>query len=224
MRTYLFDLDGTLLDSIGLILTSFHHTSREHLQRELPDSYWLEGTGTPLRDQLAKVARSKEELSAMLDTYVAYNLSQHDEMAKSYPGMVDVVRTLHARRAKLALVTSKMSRGAARGLRLLGLEEELSVRVCADDVEHGKPDPAPVSWPWAPSVHRRTRRSSSATHITISKREGVPGNDSGRDLGPVCTRKAGRRETRSLARRAPGYLRVMTTLTRCTSPLAPSFE
>ncbi|MFA9472827.1 MAG: HAD hydrolase-like protein, partial [Deltaproteobacteria bacterium] len=133
MRTYLFDLDGTLLDSIALILASFHHTSRVHLQRELPDSYWLEGTGTPLRDQLAKVARSKEELSAMLDTYLAYNLSHHDEMAKSYPGVVDVVRTLHARRAKLALVTSKMSTGAERGLRLLGLEEELSVRVCADD-------------------------------------------------------------------------------------------
>ncbi len=144
MRTYLFDLDGTLLDSIALILTSFHHTSRIHLGRELPDSYWLEGTGTPLRDQLGKVARSKEELAAMLDTYLAYNLSHHDDMAKPYPGVVDVVRTLHARHAKLALVTSKMSTGADRGLRLLGLEEELSVRVCADDVEQGKPHPAPV--------------------------------------------------------------------------------
>ena len=144
MPTYLFDLDGTLLDSMALILTSFHHTSRIHLGRELPDSHWLEGTGTPLRDQLGKVARSDEELSAMLDTYVAFNLSHHDEMATSYPGVVDVVRTLHARGAKLALVTSKMSTGAQRGLRLLGLEEELAVRVCADDVEHGKPDPAPV--------------------------------------------------------------------------------
>lgn len=144
MRTYLFDLDGTLLDSIALILTSFHHTSRIHLERELPDSYWLEGTGTPLRDQLRKVARSEEELAAMLDTYLAHNLSHHDELAKPYPGVVDVVRTLHARGAKLALVTSKLSRGAERGLHLLGLEEELSVRVCADDVDHGKPHPAPV--------------------------------------------------------------------------------
>jgi len=28
MKTYLFDLDGTLLDSIDLILKSFHHTAR----------------------------------------------------------------------------------------------------------------------------------------------------------------------------------------------------
>ena len=144
MRTYLFDLDGTLLDSIALILTSFHHTSRAHLERELPDSYWLEGTGTPLRDQLAKVAQSKDELAAMLDTYLAHNLSHHDELAKPYPGVVEVVRTLHERGAKLALVTSKLRRGAERGLRLLGLEEELSVRVCADDVDQGKPHPAPV--------------------------------------------------------------------------------
>ncbi len=144
MRTYLFDLDGTLLDSIALILTSFHHTSRVHLQRELPDSYWLEGTGTPLREQLAKVARSQEELAAMLDTYLAYNLSHHDDMAKPYPGVVDVVRTLHARHAKLALVTSKLRTGAERGLRLLGLEKELAVRVCADDVQNGKPHPEPV--------------------------------------------------------------------------------
>ena len=144
MGTYLFDLDGTLLDSIALILTSFHHTSRVHLDREMTDAYWLEGTGTPLRDQLRKVARSEEELAAMLETYLEYNLSHHDDMARPYPGVVDVVRTLHARGAKLALVTSKLSTGAERGLRLLGLEEELSVRVCADDVETGKPHPAPV--------------------------------------------------------------------------------
>jgi pyrophosphatase PpaX len=144
MKTYLFDLDGTLLDSIELILTSFHYTSRVHLGTELPDSQWLAGVGTRLRTQLAKVARSEEELDAMLDTYQTYNLEQHDTMAKPYPGVVEVVKTLHRDKAKLALVTSKLSKGANRGVRLLGLDEELSVRVCADDVVRGKPDPEPV--------------------------------------------------------------------------------
>jgi pyrophosphatase PpaX len=144
MKTYLFDLDGTLLDSIELILTSFHYTSRVHLGSELPDSQWLAGVGTRLRTQLAKVARSEEELDAMLDTYQTYNLEQHDTMAKPYPSVVEVVKTLHRDQAKLALVTSKLSKGANRGVRLLGLDEELSVRVCADDVVRGKPDPEPV--------------------------------------------------------------------------------
>jgi len=144
MKTYLFDLDGTLLDSIDLILTSFRHTARVHLGRELTDAFWLAGIGTPLRDQLTKIARSDQELAAMLDTYRTFNLEHHDEMARPYPGIVDVVRRLHRDGAKLALVTSKLSTGALRGLRLLQLEDEIGVRVCADDVVHGKPDPEPV--------------------------------------------------------------------------------
>lgn len=144
MKTYLFDLDGTLLDSIDLILTSFHHTARVHLGRDHSDAFWLAGVGTPLRTQLTKIARSDQELDAMLDTYRSFNLEHHDEMAKPYPGIVDVVRKLHRDGAKLALVTSKLSTGALRGLRLLQLEDELAVRVCADDVDNGKPHPEPV--------------------------------------------------------------------------------
>ncbi|MGB8330168.1 MAG: HAD-IA family hydrolase [Polyangiales bacterium] len=144
MRTYLFDLDGTLLDSIDLILASFHHTSRVHLNRELSEEHWLAGVGTPLRDQLALVARSEAERDAMVSTYVEYNLEHHDTMVKPYPGVVEVVQTLRQRGAALALVTSKMSRGAQRGLQLLGLEREFPVRICADDVVRGKPHPEPV--------------------------------------------------------------------------------
>jgi pyrophosphatase PpaX len=144
MKTYLFDLDGTLLDSIDLILASFHHTARQHLGRELSDAHWLAGVGRPLRDQLRAIAKSDEERDAMLGTYRDHNLARHDAMARPYPGVVDVVRTLHQRGVKLALVTSKMREGADLGLRLLDLEEELSVRICADDVVHGKPHPEPV--------------------------------------------------------------------------------
>ncbi|MGB5373873.1 MAG: HAD-IA family hydrolase [Polyangiales bacterium] len=144
MKTYLFDLDGTLLDSIELILKSFHHTARVHGRPERSDAHWLAGIGTPLRVQLSEMASSDEDLDALLETYREYNLEHHDAMAKPYPGIIEVVRTLHRKEAKLALVTSKLSRGATRGLRLLGLEVEFPVRVCADDVVQGKPHPEPV--------------------------------------------------------------------------------
>ncbi|MEM7434826.1 MAG: HAD-IA family hydrolase [Myxococcota bacterium] len=144
MKTFLFDLDGTLLDSIELILTSFHHTSRAHLGREFTDDYWLAGVGTPLREQLAAIATDDTERDAMLETYIAFNLAQHDELAKPFPGVTDAIVALHARRVPMALVTSKLRRGATRGLKLLGLESELSTMVCADDVTHGKPHPEPV--------------------------------------------------------------------------------
>lgn len=176
MRTYLFDLDGTLLDSIELILHSFHHTTRVHMGRELGDAYWLRGVGTPLRDQLATIAESPAELDALLDTYRAFNLETHDRMARAYPGVVDVVRSLEARGSKLALVTSKLSTGAERGLKLLGLTESFSVRVCADDVENGKPHPEPV-WKALSALDEEPEHSvfigDSLHDVQSGKRAGV---------------------------------------------------
>ncbi|MDH5492531.1 MAG: HAD hydrolase-like protein, partial [Myxococcales bacterium] len=75
---YLFDLDGTLIDSIPLILASFEHTRRVHFGDALPAEHWLAGIGTPLRDQLGAMARSAEEREAMMETYIEHNLAHHD--------------------------------------------------------------------------------------------------------------------------------------------------
>lgn len=144
MPAFLFDLDGTLIDSIELILESFHHTTRSHLGRELPNDYWLKSIGRPLRDQLATVATADASLDQLLETYISFNLAEHDRLAKPYPGVVEAVRKLHRRGTPMALVTSKRRRGTGFALRLLGLENELAIRVCGDDVTHGKPHPEPV--------------------------------------------------------------------------------
>ena len=48
LRTVLFDLDGTLIDSVRLILDSYHHTLATHGLPPRTDEEWLEGVGTPL--------------------------------------------------------------------------------------------------------------------------------------------------------------------------------
>ena len=52
----LFDLDGTLADTVGLILLSYRHTMERHLGAAPPDEAWIAGMGRPLRDQLAEFA------------------------------------------------------------------------------------------------------------------------------------------------------------------------
>ena len=53
LRTFLFDLDGTLIDSVRLILDSYHHTLATHGLPPRSDEDWLRGVGTPLRVQFA---------------------------------------------------------------------------------------------------------------------------------------------------------------------------
>ncbi|HEU4801350.1 MAG TPA: HAD-IA family hydrolase [Gemmatimonadales bacterium] len=143
LTTVLFDLDGTLIDSIRLILDSYHHTLSSHGIAARSDDEWLRGIGTPLRVQFAEWAESPG-IEAMIATYRDYNLAHHDTRVLPYPGIVDMVRAVRHAGLLTGLVTSKNRTGAMRGLRLCGLDQEMNVLVGADDVEQPKPHPEPV--------------------------------------------------------------------------------
>ena len=144
IETYLFDLDGTLIDSIGLIMSSYRHTMLEHLGEIPADHVWRSGFGTPLQTQIARFARTEHEAAAMTSTYVRYAEHHHDRMVVAYPGILDALESLRRTGRRLAIVTSKNRRSMWRGLRLCGLEGFFDAFVTVDDVDAYKPDPAPV--------------------------------------------------------------------------------
>ena len=142
--TYLFDLDGTLIDSIDLIMESFRHTMRKHLGTVPNEREWRAGFGTPLRTQLAIFARDASEADAMTSTYREYNHEHHDRLVRPYPGIREALEALRERDLTLAVVTSKTRRLAWRGLRWCALDEYFEVLVGVEDVTEFKPHPAPV--------------------------------------------------------------------------------
>jgi pyrophosphatase PpaX len=144
LTTALFDLDGTLIDSIRLILDSYHHTLSRHNLPARTDEEWLRGVGTPLHVQFSDWQESPEILEAMIATYRAFNLEHHDRMVAIYPGVLDAVREIKAAGVQTGLVTSKNRHGAVKGLKLVGLEALMDVLVCADEVANPKPHPEPV--------------------------------------------------------------------------------
>jgi len=144
LQTALFDLDGTLIDSIRLILDSYHHTLTQHNLPARTDEDWLKGVGTPLAVQFSEWRKSPEVLEALIATYREYNLKHHDSMVTVYPGVLEAVREIKAAGVQTGLVTSKNRLGALRGLKLVGLEALMDVLVCADEVTNPKPHPEPV--------------------------------------------------------------------------------
>jgi len=143
-RTLLFDLDGTLIDSIGLIVDSYHHTMAAHGLPPLPDEYWTRGTGTPLRVQLAPFVSEQLPVEVLIATYREYNLANHDARVRAFPGVTDAITRLHAGGCRLGLVTSKNRQGSLRGLGVAGIAHAFELIVTADDVVHPKPHPEPV--------------------------------------------------------------------------------
>ena len=142
--TYLFDLDGTLLDSIGLIFRCYRHAAGTHMGELPPDKVWLDGLGTPLRQQFSAVTSDLDLIEEMVVTYREYHHLHHDTSVALYPGVERVLDALSERGVTLGVVTSKLRAGAERGLKLTGLIEHFTLVVSADDVKRPKPDPEPV--------------------------------------------------------------------------------
>ena len=140
----LFDLDGTLADTTELIMQAFRHTMLAHFGEEGSDDEWLALLGMPLRVQMRKFGRSDEEADAMVQTYVSFQHTVHDEMVDTFPGVLDVVERLKSRGTRVAVVTSKANKIAHRTLACCGLGGVFETVVTVDDVAKGKPDPDPV--------------------------------------------------------------------------------
>lgn len=146
LSTFLFDLDGTLIDSIDLILRSYRHTMSLHRSNQPmpPDELWLKGLGTPLSVQFRQMTENETEIDAMIATYRTYNLTHHDALAKPYEGIAAEVLRLKARGKRLGLVTSKLKDGALRGIKVCGLDQAFDVVLGCDNVTNPKPHPEPV--------------------------------------------------------------------------------
>lgn len=154
----LFDLDGTLSDSVDLILRSYRHTMKTHLGKELPDALWLQGVGTPLEIQLSEFARSPDEIRTMRKTFAQYYVQRHDSEVDMFPGAMQGLNDLKGQGIKLGLVTAKSRIGANRTLRRHHLIDFFDVVVTSDDTKEGKPHPQPVLFALA-SLNVRPERA-----------------------------------------------------------------
>jgi pyrophosphatase PpaX len=140
----LFDLDGTLIDSVPLILDSFLHTFAACGIPHPGEDVLRHGLGIPLRSFFARWAAGPAEMDRMIALYREYNLSHHDARVSAFPGIVEMVRQVKAGPWATALVTSKNRSASERGLALVGLSGTMDAIVTCDDVQRPKPDREPV--------------------------------------------------------------------------------
>lgn len=137
-----FDLDGTVLDTNNLILTSFRHVFKETLDLDVGDEELLQYFGEPLLTTLQRY--STEKADEMLLAYREYNIGRHDEMVTVFDQIEECIKELHHMGATLAIVTSKYKALALRGLKLFDLDRYFSAIIAMDDTEKHKPLPDPI--------------------------------------------------------------------------------
>ncbi|MCS1352215.1 HAD-IA family hydrolase [Mechercharimyces sp. CAU 1602] len=135
----LFDLDGTLINTNKLILSSFRHALDVHGLQHVTDEEILARLGEPLWKQMEKF--DSTQANKMVETYRRYNLYHHDREVTAFPYVEEVMEDLATQGMRMAVVTNKYRKSAEKGLRLFRLEQYLTTAVFVEDAEP-KPDPA----------------------------------------------------------------------------------
>jgi len=139
----LFDLDGTLIDSIPLIVESMRHAFAGRA-RAPTDAEWVARIGTPLDGMIRAWAEDEADAAWLKERYKEHQWAHHDAMVKPFPGVPELLRALEARGVAMAVVTSKLEASARRSLAHLGLERYFRAVVGLESTDRHKPDPAPV--------------------------------------------------------------------------------
>ena len=140
----LFDLDGTLIDSIGLLLACMREAFADRAHRPT-DTEWVAGIGTPLRDQLAPWCSGPDDVEYLVARYRDHQDRHLEATTTAYPGVQDTLRWARAAGHALGLVTSKGRGMTARSLHHVGLANAFDTVVTVEDTTRHKPHPAPVA-------------------------------------------------------------------------------
>lgn len=140
----LFDLDGTLIDSIELILRSARHAFSAREGHIPDDAEWLTGVGIPLVNMFRRYTDDPAEVDALIGRYREYQLEHHDRLVRCYDAVLETVDFIRAAGHPVGIVTSKAVWLARRGLDHVGLGPHFDLIVGCDSCERHKPDPEPV--------------------------------------------------------------------------------
>ncbi|GBF34834.1 HAD-superfamily hydrolase [Desulfocucumis palustris] len=141
LKTLLFDLDGTLMDSIPLITITF---------RRVFDYYgipWEKGEvlstiGLPLREVAERYLPGRA--GEFMEKYTLFQKEKQMDYIKLFPGALEALETVKASGYSTGVVTSKRRMPALTGLEATGLNKYMDVVVTVDDVSKPKPNPEPV--------------------------------------------------------------------------------
>lgn len=138
----LFDLDGTLIDTLPLIRESFKYTFKQYpLDHEVSDEEIDSYFGPTLRDSFRK-HYPEEMIDEVIETYRKHNSTYHEKYVKSLPNVKETLLSLKEEGYAMAIVSNKLESMIRLGLQVAGLEGIFDVIVDGEETKAIKPKPS----------------------------------------------------------------------------------
>jgi len=146
---YLFDLDGTLIDTAPDIDAALNHCLQQAgidgVEQSLTRHWVGHGSRVLIGQALQHHHVANVDIESLLPDFLSYykdNISAHSTI---YPGVIDTLEAMKSQGAKLAVVTNKLTELSLPLLTQIGMTDYFDLVVCGDTASAAKPDPAPVN-------------------------------------------------------------------------------
>ncbi len=140
--TVIFDLDGTLANTIPLIVASYQHAFRTVLGTEPSEDRARSWIGRPLLPALLEEA--PEHGHALDLAYREWNLANTERLIQRYAGVPELLAALRSARVRTGVVTSKRRQAAQLAVAAVGIEGLIEVVGALEDTTVHKPAPDPL--------------------------------------------------------------------------------
>lgn len=144
---YLFDLDGTLLDSADDLVAALNHVRiSEGLAPTAPEPlrhYASRGARGMLTAGIGE-ARDAAHQAQRVECFLSYYASHQTVHSRPYPGVLELLDWLDAEAIPWGIVTNKAERLTLPLLRALGWDRRTDCVICGDSTAYAKPHPLPV--------------------------------------------------------------------------------
>jgi HAD superfamily hydrolase (TIGR01549 family) len=115
----IFDLDGTLADTLPLCFLAYRQSLRPYLGRTLTDEEIASYFGPSEEGILQRLV--PEAWQACLDAYLDVYAREHTAYNQAFTGLSDVLESLARGGIRLGIVTGKGARSAALSLEAIGI-------------------------------------------------------------------------------------------------------
>lgn len=138
----LFDLDGTVANTIPLILESYAHATRTVLGRSAPPEETRNWIGQTLRDTFEE--RYPHVSDELLTAYRTWNEANLERLIRRYEGMAELLADLQDAGLTTGIVTSKRRNPAEATLSGVGLAGRVPVLTAMEDTTRHKPAADPL--------------------------------------------------------------------------------